>query len=411
MHGGGNYCSGWGALESTDWNPTRRHATMLTRIQLANFKCFDQLDLDLSNLNLLCGMNSSGKSTVIQALVLLHQSQRSGETLNGSLQLRGELIDLGPAEEVLSKHWEGKQTEFSLTYDQSPYPPHLWEVEIEFRPSPGGREVRMVDDDMISGDFRANGMEDRPPFSEATVYVGSERIGPRTSYQIPESRSSGDTTFGRHSEYALHNLLNSQKLGEEHKSRSIDLDSDESDEPVDLVNRWLQKISPGVEFKATASENDDTVRARFQYQSTGDGQARPLRPINVGFGLTYVLPVIIALLSPKGTLCLIENPEAHIHPKGQSALGELAARAAVDGVQVVAETHSDHFMDGVRIAVRDGVIPPEATRFHNFTLEDGVSRVTSPEINEDGRLSEWPEGFFDQADFNLDRLLAPKDRD
>lgn len=387
---------------------------MLTRIQLSNFKCFDQLDLDLSSLNLLCGLNSSGKSTVIQALMLLHQSHRSGELLNGSLQLRGELIDLGTAGDVLSRHWEGKRTELYVTCDYRDIP-HTWGALLEIGKSPEDREVQLTEglgdygvDDL---DFRGNPVDDLPPFSEATVYVGSERIGPRTSYQIPESRSAGDTTFGRHSEYALHNLLNSQKLGEEHKSRSIDLDSDESDEPVDLVNRWLQKISPGVEFKATASENDDTVRARFQYQSTGDGQARPLRPINVGFGLTYVLPVIIALLSPKGTLCLIENPEAHIHPKGQSALGELAARAAVDGVQVVAETHSDHFMDGVRIAVRDGVIPPKATRFHHFTLEDGVSRVTSPEINEDGRLSEWPEGFFDQADFNLDRLLAPKDWD
>lgn len=378
---------------------------MLTRIQLANFKCFDQLDLDLSNLNLLCGMNSSGKSTVIQALVLLHQSQRSGETLNGSLQLRGELIDIGTAEEVLSKPWEGKQTEFSLTYDQSPYPPHIWTVQLEFGTSPGSREVRMVDDDSISNDFRANGMEDRPPFSEATVYVGSERIGPRTSYELPESRSAGDTTFGRHSEYALHNLLNSQKLGEEHKSRSIGFDSDE---PVDLVNHWLQKISLGVEFKATASEADDTVLPRFQYQSTGDGQARPLRPINVGFGLTYVLPVIIALLSPKGTLCLIENPEAHIHPKGQSALGELAARAAVDGVQVVAETHSDHFMDGVRIAVREGIVEPEDVKFHYFQREGNTATVTTPEIDKDGRLSEWPEGFFDQAGENLDRLLAPR---
>ena len=386
------------------WKQTRGHAKMLTKITLNGIKCFDYLELPCSKLNLLCGLNGSGKSTVIQALVLLHQSQRSGETLNCSLQLRGELIDLGTAEDVLSKPWEGKQTEFSLTYDQ---PPDIWTVQLEFGTSPGGREVQMFSDDGISNDFRANGMEDLPPFSEATVYVGSERIGPRPSYPIPESRSAGDT-FGRHSEYALHNLLNSQKLGEEHKSRSIGCDSDD---PMDLVNHWLQEISRGVEFKATASDADDSVLPRFQYQSSDDGKALSLRPVNVGFGLTYVLPVIIALLSPKGTLCLIENPEAHIHPKGQSALGELAARAAVDGVQVIAETHSDHFMDGVRIAVRDGVIPPEATRFHHFTLEDGVSRVTSPEINEDGQLSEWPPGFFDQADFNLDRLLAPKDWD
>ena len=110
-----------------------------------------------------------------------------------------------------------------------------------------------------------------------------------------------------------------------------------------------------------------------------------------------------------GTLCLIENPEAHLYPRGQTKLAGLAVRAARAGVQVFVETHSDHFIDGVRIAVRDGLIAPYATAFHYFERQgDGRVNVSSPTVDADGRLSHWPAGFFDQHEDNLARLLAPK---
>ena len=114
------------------------------------------------------------------------------------------------------------------------------------------------------------------------------------------------------------------------------------------------------------------------------------------------------MLSSPGTLCLIENPEAHLHPRGQTRLAELAARAAAAGLQVFIETHSDHFLDGVRLAVRDGLISPDQTAIHYFERRDDRTVVTSPEIDADGFLPHWPEGFFDQRDDNLARLLAPR---
>ena len=114
------------------------------------------------------------------------------------------------------------------------------------------------------------------------------------------------------------------------------------------------------------------------------------------------------MLAPPGALCLIENPEAHLHPRGQTKMAELAVRAAVAGVQVIVETHSDHFLDGVRIAVRDGLITPEQTAIHYFSRAGNAARITSPEIDNDGRLSEWPEGFFDQHEENLAKLLEPR---
>ena len=152
----------------------------------------------------------------------------------------------------------------------------------------------------------------------------------------------------------------------------------------------------------------DAVIAGFSFDRSGDVATSPYRATNVGFGLSYALPVILALLAKPGTLCLIENPEAHLHPRGQTKMAELAARAAVAGVQVFAETHSDHFVDGVRIAVRDGIIAPASTSFHYFDRYVNKTVASSLQVDADGRLSDWPPGFFDQYDENLARLIAPR---
>ena len=179
---------------------------------------------------------------------------------------------------------------------------------------------------------------------------------------------------------------------------------------LDVVDRWMQEICPGARLQLEGIMDADALIAGFSFDRIGDVATRRYRATNVGFGLSYTLPVILALLSRPGTLCLIENPEAHLHPRGQTKLADLTARAANAGVQLFVETHSDHFMDGVRIAVRDGIIAPKATSFHYFERDARASKavVSSPKIDSDGRLSRWPAGFFDQHEENLARLLTPR---
>ena len=136
--------------------------------------------------------------------------------------------------------------------------------------------------------------------------------------------------------------------------------------------------------------------------------SNPYRPTNVGFGLTYSLPIIVACLSTsEGACILLENPEAHIHPQGQVALGRLMSLTAATGVQVIVETHSDHILNGIRVAVKEGVLRPDQATVHFFKRDHdtGTAEVDTPRINPQGRLSFWPDGFFDQWDKSLDALL------
>ena len=367
---------------------------MLQQIILQNFKCFDALDIVCAPLTLLCGLNGMGKSSVIQSLLVLRQSFESGALTRGSLMLDGSMTDLGTGMDVLFAGAEEDTIAFELHRSDAPT------CRLSFAYSETADSLAASGGSALPNAWRAI-----PPFGGRLFYVNAERIGPQKSYPQSESFAQrGD--LGTRGEYTL-NYLHA------HQGDSLDENDPRcSEQPnrqlLSVLERWLQEISPGVHLEFEAVRRADALVPGFSFDQKGDVATRPFRATNVGFGLSYTLPVLTALLTPSETMCLIENPEAHLHPRGQTKMAELAVRAAMAGVQVIVETHSDHFLDGVRIAVRDGLIKPEQVAIHYFERAGNTINVISPEINSDGRLSEWPPGFFDQHEENLMQLLAPK---
>ena len=366
---------------------------MLRIIKLTNFKCFKSIELTLNPLTLLCGLNGMGKSSIIQALLVLRQSFASGELRDGHLVLGGELTDLGTGQDILCEDAETDVVEFEFHDDDNQTPCRL---SFDY--------LRTADELRTKNNF-ATTWREVPPLGGQLIYVNAERIGPRKFYPHSEVFARRGN-LGSRGEYTL-NYLNARQYETLSSTdpRYPDLPSRRLGEVVDY---WLQEVTPGVHLRLDTIQAADAIIAGFSFDRPSDVETRRYRATNVGFGLSYTLPVLTALLAPPKTLCLIENPEAHLHPRGQTKLAELAARASLAGVQVIVETHSDHFMDGVRIAVRDGLIRPEDAAFHYFSREGAKTVVSSPRVNTDGRLSSWPEGFFDQHEENLARLLAPK---
>ena len=132
------------------------------------------------------------------------------------------------------------------------------------------------------------------------------------------------------------------------------------------------------------------------------------RPVNVGFGLTQVLPIVVAALSANShDILLIENPEVHLHPAGQALMGQFLADVASAGVQVIIETHSDHILNGIRRAVRSKILKPDQATLHFFRpRKDNQSQVISPQLDETGNVDIWPEGFFDQYDKDMNHFAG-----
>lgn len=377
---------------------------MLTHLGLSNFKCFANLELDFAPITLLCGLNGMGKSSAIQALLVLRQSYELRVLREGMIALGGRLADIGTGRDALFDGAETDIIEFSLRRDDVT---ESCVLAYDYDSASDRLDMRRsgAAPDRFGGFGVPESWRDAPPFGGTLHYVNAERVGPRKTYALSETFARGGD-LGARGEYAL-NYLNAHGT-DVHAKDDPRFEGCASRRLVDGIEWWLAKVSPGARLRLEPVPDADALVAGFMFKRKGDVETGPYRATNVGFGLSYVLPLLVAMFAPKGSLCLIENPEAHLHPQGQTKLADLAVRAAMAGVQVIAETHSDHFMDGVRIAVRDGLILPEDAVFHYFERGDeDATVVSSPQIDRDGRLSEWPAGFFDQHEENLARLLAP----
>ena len=118
--------------------------------------------------------------------------------------------------------------------------------------------------------------------------------------------------------------------------------------------------------------------------------------IDVGYGVSQALPVITELLRPDAPhMFLLQQPEVHLHPSAQAALGSLFCEVASSGRQLVVETHSDHLLDRVRIAVRDGLtgLRPEDVSILFFERDGLEVNIHSLAIDEDGNINGQPPGY------------------
>jgi predicted ATPase len=170
------------------------------------------------------------------------------------------------------------------------------------------------------------------------------------------------------------------------------------------VRSWMRVFFPGSDIKLTPVEGANAITLQMKSDAKSDFQ----RSQNLGFGLSQLFPVLVAVLAakPDDTL-LIENPEVHLHPRAQQDIGVLLSRVAANGIQVVVETHADHVLNGVRLAAKMKRIKSEDVAVHFFMRSptDGSLGQLSPILDDDGRFNEWPAGFFDQYDAALAELL------
>jgi predicted ATPase len=170
-------------------------------------------------------------------------------------------------------------------------------------------------------------------------------------------------------------------------------------------NAWANELFPGTE--ASVEELERLPLVKLELRTSKQQQFK--RPANVGYGLTYAFPILVAgLLAKEGQVLIVDSPEAHLHPLGQSKIGYFLGTMAAAGVQVICETHSDHVLNGIRLAVADNTLLNSDVAIHFFQPQTGETEetplITSPQIDSKGSLDIWPEGFFDQTDKDLAKL-------
>ncbi len=373
---------------------------MIRLLRLQNFKCFEDQSFQLKPLTLLTGLNGTGKSSVLQSLLLLRQSYQEGLLATTGLKLKGDLINIGTGTDALFEGAKEEVIDFDLALRNGIEDGIVGQWRFSCN-----READVLDliPSLVVGDIYNASL-----FGNNFHYLHAERIGPRLFYETSDFLVRRHRQLGSRGEYTAHFLFafSQSTIPNSGLSHPKAISSTLQHQ----VEAWLGEISPGVRISLTSNLGMDTVSLQYSFVM-GKQVSNNYRATNVGFGITYTLPVIVAVLSsPLGSLLLIENPEAHLHPKGQVQMASLLALAASSGIQVVVETHSDHVLNGIRLAVHDGKLRPEDVQLHFFQRreQDGQAMVISPNVDRDGRIDQWPDGFFDEWDKSLEALLEPR---
>lgn len=368
---------------------------MINYIQIENFKSIRKLSLPLENLNLFFGMNGMGKSSVIQALLLLRQSfwenHKSGLDY---LYTNGDMIQLGTGKDVFCQSGMTDNIRFYIQFSNRVKFDCYYKYELD---APESDQLIRVGE-KEENDYNA------ALFSEQFSYLGAEHIGPRKQYSIENWKKNGVTKLGIAGEFVVPFLAM-----EGEKMRVPDemcLQTGKTNRLIDQVSAWMAEISPGIRIAAELLPSIEKAKLAISY--TGNRLVSDaFLPVNVGFGIPYVLPLIVELLiSDRDSLLLIENPESHLHPKGQTMIAKLISLAAGRGCQIICESHSDHVINGVRVAVKKGKIANEKVGISFFSKnKEQETKVDNIYIDRKGNLSDYPSGLLDEWGILMTELI------
>jgi len=315
------------------------------------------------------------------------------------LMLNGEAISLGTVADVVDKVNGRRTFEIGIVDDEQKY---HWTF--------GGdrAEMSMLVDHIAVGEVSLEGPEllryllpydvgqTAPSLAHrlrSLSYITAERVGPREVYPVDDRQIAPVVgPAGEHAVSVLHWGRDEPVLDElaiEGKPNTR----------LRQVEERMRMFFPGCALMLQQVPQANAVTLGLRTSEDTDFH----RPVHVGFGLTQVLPIVIAALSAtKGDLLLIENPEVHLHPAGQAHMGQFLAEVAQAGVQVIIETHSDHVLNGIRRSVKAERLKPEQVTIHFFRPRSAEeAQVLTPLLDRSGNIDIWPDGFFDQFDKDM----------
>lgn len=366
-------------------------------MSIHNFKSFSKSDLDFSMLNILSGINGSGKSSVIQILLLFKSYFEYKEVDYNIINLNNKYCQLGKVRDIFHEGAEEQKIILSFCINNHRhefcFSLDLEEFDLDY--------LKINDDHEKTLDISS--------FYKNLHYLQADRVGPSLLQEKNDYVIRNLQEIGSAGELIYHYLnifgSNSIDIAERLHINSI------NDSLIENTNRWLQEICPGISLKTDNIEGTDLISLKYSFERK-IGQSNSYRSTNVGFGISYVLPVIVQCLkAKKGELIIIDTPEAHLHPKGQFKLGELFAKTASDGVQVIIETHSDHVINGIRKSVVTKLIAPTDIKFYFFNMAESANAIAyhteilSPVLDDNAKFDIWPDGFFDEWTNSLNAIL------
>lgn len=384
---------------------------MIKSIEIKNFKSIKRKAFSLRKLNLLFGLNGMGKSSFIQSLLCIRQSS---DIFSGRLDLKGKYFNLGTTKDVLYQYSKGEDLSFQFKFSDSQ------ELNLQFKYEPEADYFLTKDNvlDFYGEPSKLQYLKKESLFGDNFQYLNANRVPPQSNHpkhftSVVKLRSIGN--FGEHTAHFIETFygeeiqfdsllhknskIKDELLGKEIINKTL----------INQINLWMGEISPDINIRTTSISSDE-VLLEYVYKQPFYGNTNRFKPENVGFGISYSLHVVTSLLASKpGQLLIIENPESHVHPRGQAEIGKLIALAAINDVQIVIETHSDHILNGIRVAIKENTSLKDETMLFYFDKivsdSEQYSKISDIIVDMNGTLSEYPENLLTEWSNQLSKLI------
>lgn len=374
---------------------------MITEIKLQNFKCFQQSPtFEFSKVNLLTGINGRGKSSLLQSILILSQSAWRNPDLK-RLIINDELLSLGNFDDIKNSETpRGENIHFNFKFDS----PFISEARIQF--SENGDDPLLADCAKIDIVSQENNIviEPKRKISNEIVftlseilrkshYVSADRLGP-VKY-VDKTNLPDFIHVGPRGEHTVNILANSVNLNNVHDNLYL---GNDAKSVIQQTIEWLAYILEGAKIDIKGLEKESSV---VYMLLNNRNTSYSYKPNNVGFGYSYILPLIVTgLIAKPGEIIVVENPEAHLHPRAQSKISEFFTRVSSCGIQVFIESHSEHILNGLRVSALNPEIDIkyDELTIHYFNESFSAERL---KMDDKGKIPNWPNGFFDQQEIDL----------
>lgn len=365
---------------------------MIKNLIVKNIKCFEFQNFSFSNFTIFCGANSAGKSTALQCLLILRQTFNSNAFNTSELNLIGEYFSIGHVSDLISQ--SAKENEIAITIDDLEFVADLHGINLESYKL-RFNSLATYSHDLFTSDF---------------VYLCAERLGPRNSYDVGFENSR--LNLGIYGEFSMAEFVrrasipavNQRLVQLSCRSSSVELSGPGANEmSLEIaVKTVMRKICPGFDIDYESHKTVDRVSSTFSSHMT----KTPVRPVNSGFGVSNVFPIVVAAFCiPQGGTLIVENPEVHLHPGAQSELAQFLGQLSLSNVQVIIETHSDHIINGTRLFAKNNEITDDHVAINSIGKLGNSREIRLIRIDNEGNLSDYQPGFFDQAEKDLLKLF------
>ena len=407
---------------------------MITKLRAQNFKSWkDTGNLRFAPLTAFFGANSSGKTSILQILLMLKQTVEH-PTLKWDEPLffgnETSLVNLGSFDDVIHQHHLDSNLGVSVSWklsEEMGINEHLteslsfstsirkesgsavleaycysangqkWQLEKDVQdytfkfpdylvktgdPAYSGGSIWAYPNRFYGVETRDHHQAILLPLMDSLeslfnriLYLGPLRENPRPHYNWRGKPPEG---VGRHGKEMVSALFSS-------RLQSSDLD--------EHVPKWMQSLGLIDSYRLAPVRRTERD---YEFLVTKHKGGPEVRLTDVGFGVSQVLPVLIlCYYAPVGSILILEQPEAHLHPKVQSELADVLIDAVKNrNLQIILESHSEHLLHRLMRRIAEEQFSVDDTALYFCQINEGTSEIEPLQVDEYGNISNWPQEFF-----------------